>query len=271
MSDQVFLCQAKEIIKEAGSTARRYFGHSPTVATKPGGDLVTRADEEVQDYVLGRLRGLYPNHGFVAEERRVREREDAEYVWILDPIDGTKYYARGVALYSISLALQRDGNLILGAVYSPQTEQMFSGIVGQGATLGDDSIHCSAADELSSATICVEIPNRHSPAEDCQWALEKLGVLVPHVQRVRILGVSALGLCYCAANGFDAYVNLGNVSYYWDIAAGWAILTAAGGRFVKSKKRIVAGPPVLCKQLLDLLGLQDENGHDDLQSMRDNR
>ena len=86
-----------------------------------------------------------------------------------------------------------------------------------------------------------------------------MALWVDRVCRVRILGVGALGLCYCAGGGFEAYVNLGGTAtQYYDITAGRALLEAAGGQFVQSSRAIVAGPPSLCGQLMELLGLHEE-------------
>jgi myo-inositol-1(or 4)-monophosphatase len=257
MALDAFLETAKQIVHEAGQIAGREFGASRIVRTKQYSDIVTEGDLRVEEHVLSKLRQSYPDHGFVSEEAGEHCR-DAEYVWILDPIDGTKYYARGIPLYSISLALKRRRELILGVVLIPETGQMFCGAAGSGAELNGRPIRCSRAAGLEQSTVCLEIPSRDSPPQQRTWAIGKMAVLVDCVQRVRILGVAPFGLCFCAAGGFDAYVNLGSAPKEHDIAAGQVILTAAGGRFCRLGQRIVAGPSGLCGQLVDLLGLQDE-------------
>lgn len=253
------LRHASEVVRAAGEIARQGFGKSPIVKEKALSDIVTQADTDVERYVISNLQASYPDHGFISEEAGDRAH-DAEYVWILDPIDGTKYYACGIPLYSISLALQWQGKLILGVVFNPQTNEMFVGASRQMATLNDEPIHCSHSTQLDDSTLCVEIPSRDSPAATRRWGLEKMALLVDRVRRVRILGVSALGLCYCARGGFEAYVNLGSTAtQYYDVAGGRAILEAAGGEFRDLGQGIVAGPPKLCQQLMELLGLQDEN------------
>jgi len=253
MSGEDFLDVARAIVENSGSIVRGY-RRNRIVREKTPGDPVTEGDLEVEQYVLSELHRAYPDHGFDSEERG-QEREDAEYVWILDPIDGTKYYARGVPIYSISLALRHRGELILGVVFSPETRQMFSAGKGQPATLNERPIRCSETARLDDAILCVEFPSRDRPAEQRRAALEKLGLLMDQARRVRAIGVGALGLCFCAANGFDAYVNLGNGSKEWDLAAGRAILEAAGGQFLRFGPTVVAGPPALCRQLVTLLGL----------------
>lgn len=257
MTTDAYMKSARQAVEDAGEIARCGFGRSPIVRTKPGGEPVTEADLQVERHVLGKLREQYPDHGFLSEEAG-KSGDDAEYRWILDPIDGTKYYARGVPLYSISLALERRGEPIVGVVFNPETGQMFCGAKDWGAKLDDAEIRCSLAERLEEATICLEIPSRDSPASRRKWAMERMGALVDRAQRVRVLGVGALGLCFTAAGAFDVYVNLGSGSQHYDIAAGRMIVRAAGGRFVPVGERIVAGPAVLCEQLLDLLGLESE-------------
>ena len=255
-SSETFLQQAVEIVAAAAEIARRGFGTSPIIQTKALSDIVTEADREVEEYVVSHLAKLYPDHGFFCEESGKRSA-DAEYVWILDPIDGTKYYARGVPLYSIALSLERRGRPLLGIVHNPQTNEVFCGAAGRGATLNGRPIRCSEATLLDESTLCVEIPSRDLPEAQRRLGLEEMGILVDHVRRVRILGVGALGLCYCASGGFDAYVNLrSGTTKYWDIAAGRAILEAAGGRFFHADEQIVAGPAELCRQLQELLGFE---------------
>ncbi|MFH1921153.1 MAG: inositol monophosphatase family protein [Planctomycetota bacterium] len=254
MTTGAYLKSAEQIVRGAGDIARRGFGRSPVVRLKPAGEPVTEADLQVERHILGTLREQYPNHGFLSEEAG-QVGDDCEYRWILDPIDGTKYYARGIPLYSISLALERRGEPIVGVVFNPETGQMFCGANDRDARLNDVEIRCSQAKRLEETTICLEIPSRDSPASQRKWAMEKMGTLVDHVGRVRMLGVGALGLCFAAAGAFDAYLNLGSGSQHYDIAAGRIIVSAAGGQFVPVGERIVAGPAVLCEQLLDLLGL----------------
>ena len=176
-----------------------------------------------------------------------------QFVWILDPIDGSKYYARGVPLYSISLALAHRGRLLLGVVYIPNTDQMFRAAIGRGSTLNGHRVRCSSPQRLEDCAICLEIPSRHSPVEQWERAQVVMGKLVSHVQRVRILGVASIGLCYCAMGGFDAYINIGESRKYCDTAAGRVILEGSGGVFIESEGGIIAGAPEIARKIGDLL------------------
>ena len=253
MSD--FLPDAVRIVREAGSMAQEMVSRARVIRRKEYGEIVTDGDISSEEHVISSLKKLFPDHGFDSEERG-RENPDAEYVWILDPIDGTKYYAKGVPLYSVSLALARHGELILGAVYTPELERMYCATMGGGATLNGKTIRCSSETRLEKASVCLEIPSRDSPRDELRWALERMVVLIESAYRVRIIGVGSLGLCFCAAGGFDAYVNLGCTWKYCDHAAGQVIVREARGEFLhpgRQGRQIIAGPRALCDQIVHVL------------------
>ncbi len=244
---------AEGIVREAGSIVKGASNHSEVLRSKEGGDLVTEGDLLVERQILDSIAGSYPDHGFISEERGAYQA-DADYIWVLDPIDGTKYFARGIPLYSISLALQFKGEPVIGIVYSPEPEQMFCASVGAGTTLNGRSIHCSHTKEPADAIVCAEIPNKHSPVVERNRSFDQLRLLIDNAWKVRLIHVASLGLSWCAMGGFDAYVSLHSGAKLWDIAAGQVILTEAGGQFSNNRGWIVAGPPLLHDKLIDLLG-----------------
>lgn len=246
---------AKAAVKIAGTGIVRSRWKDSPVRAKASGDVVTRWDLHVDSQVSNHILESFPDHGIISEESG-ETNADAEYVWILDPIDGSRHFSQGLPLYSISLALRRRDDLILGVVYAPEGDRLFAAETGGGATLDEEPISCSQRTSLADSIVCVEIPTRHYPIELRSYALEKLALLMDHADRVRVIGVSALGLCYTAMGGFDAYVNLSGASKIWDLAAGKVILREAGGQFTRfADGPIVGGPPVLYDQLVDLLGL----------------
>ncbi len=247
------LAATEQIVRDAGAQAREMISRARILEHKEHGDIVTDGDLCVEEHVISSLKKLFPDHGFISEERGT-ERADAEYVWTLDPIDGTKYYARDVPLWAISLALSRRGEPLLGIVFSPELDRLYSARTGNGATLNGRPIHCSAVKHLEQASICLEIPSRDSTADERKWALAKMSELVERAFRVRIIGVSSLGLCFCAAGGFDAFVSLGSTWHEWDVAAGRLILHESGGDYQVHDRRIIAAPAPLCDEIQALLG-----------------
>ena len=250
----VLLDVAEQAVREAGDLVREKIPRPRVLRRKPHGDIVTDGDVFVEDHIVASLRKHVPDYGIKSEES-VREHLDAEYVWLLDPIDGTKYYAKGVPLYSISLALVRKAEPILGVVYCPELGRMYCATAGAGATCNGRAIHCSVQENLENAAICLETASRDSPPAEQRRAQQQLGALIACGHRVRILGVASLGLSFCATGGFDAYVNLTPRWKDWDVAAGRVVLQEAGGDFSLVGGGIVAGPATLCEEICALLGI----------------
>jgi myo-inositol-1(or 4)-monophosphatase len=250
-----FLEVARSAVLQAGEVAHRRFGKSPIVRHHDDGDVTTETDLEIERQITEALAKAFPAHGFLAEESVVQSL-DSEYVWILDPIDGTNYFVRGVPLYSISLALRRNNELLLGIVYAIESNQLFSACRDAGAFLNGEPIRCSEGKSLSEAMLCVEIPNRHAPQEVRRDALAKVAALMDSCQRQRMIGVSAFGLCACAAGGFDGYVNLNKNSKIWDLAAGQVIFREAGGKMSKTRQGyLVGGSPSLHDELFNFINV----------------
>lgn len=248
-----FVATAERIVLEAGKLATSVFRRATILQHKPGGDLVTQADLAVERFVLSELAAAFPDHGVLSEEAGER-LGNGEYVWVLDPIDGSRHFSQGLPLYSVSLALRRADELVVGVVYDPETRELFSASPSCGARLNGTPIRCSPRVALSESTVCLEIPRGSAPPDVLEDALGALPVLMRHASRVRVIGVSALGLCYCAAGAFDAYVNLSRTSKVWDLAAGECILKAAGGTISRLPNAwILGGPAPLHDELCRVL------------------
>ncbi len=245
---------AKSIVREA-SLLVKGMSHLSTVRyPKDGGDLVTDGDLAVHEYVLGGIRYAYPDHAILSEEDDDHSVE-ADNVWILDPIDGTKYFSRNVPLYAISLALKVKGELVVGVVHNPETQQMFAAAKGIGATLNGKKIMCSERTDLKECIIAMESPGRHDPVEEREWNFEQVKLLTNHVNRIRMIGVVAHSLCWTAMGGFDAYVNLKRNINTWDIAAGQVIAQEAGAKTSFYDGRMITAPAVIHDKIVELLKL----------------
>jgi myo-inositol-1(or 4)-monophosphatase len=247
-----FLKTAEPIVRRAGDRAAAMAASCEVRREKAGRDIVTDGDLAVEEEVINALRAEFPDHGFYSEER-APENEQAEYVWVLDPIDGTKHYARQLPYWSVSLGLERDGEPVAGLVYAPELGRMFSAADGLGAFCNAQPIRCSDEGELADAFLCAEIPHAETEQVHRRWAMDTLRKLMERCLRVRIIGAGALGLTFTAAGGFDAYVNLGSNFKKVDYSAGQAILAEASARFELSEKTVLAGPPGLVEALRDVL------------------
>jgi myo-inositol-1(or 4)-monophosphatase len=240
------------LVKRAGAIFSDNIRSPEIIRRKDAGDLATSGDLAVEEFIRDAIRERYPDHDFVTEESEGKSTGSA-YEWILDPVDGTKYYARRMPLCAISLALRVEGNLSLGVVYGPPLGQLYTAASGMGAFLNSERFRCSEQKRLAEAIVCAEIPSRHSAPEERDRALHQLRKIIDNVQRVRIIGVSSLGLCWTAHSGFDSYVNLGSASHIWDVAAGKVVLEESGAKTDLIDGKIVAGSPYLQKGLIELL------------------
>ncbi|RKX24643.1 MAG: hypothetical protein DRP46_12980 [Candidatus Zixiibacteriota bacterium] len=236
----------------AASESIKGFRLSQKIQDKNYGDLVTAGDLNVEKIIAEAIFKRYPDHGLLSEEGAIAN-PGAEYEWVLDPIDGTKYYTRGVPLYTISLALRKDNELVLGVVHSPEYNSLFSAEEGEGAYLGKRRITCSDASAEEKMIVCAEIPGIHSHTDIRRRAMDRFQILLDNVLRVRMMGSSALAMCWTAMGGYDAYVNLGSGSKIWDIAAGLVVLKESGAEITGRDGKIIAANPAMHDKLIDLL------------------
>jgi myo-inositol-1(or 4)-monophosphatase len=211
--------------EDAGRILRRRFNGDVQVRMKGPADLVTAVDEESQALIVGRLHRRFPAHGILAEEG-LNERPDAEWRWILDPLDGTKNFARGVPTFCVSIATERRGIVELGVVHDPIHAETFVGVRGRGAWCNGRPIRVSEVARLERAFLATGLPHRvrqfvRSVSRTfARFAARSLGV--------RDRGAGALDLCYVACGRFDGYWEIDQSP--WDIAAGGLIVQEAGGR-----------------------------------------
>lgn len=248
------LNRLKEAVAEAGRIALESFGHSRVVFEKTRASVATDADLRVEKYLIDFLRRQFPDHGILAEETGEIDTQ-GDYVWIIDPIDGTRYYARGVPIYAISVALKERGELVLGVVHFPSFGETFSAAKGLGVWQNEDPISCSKISEPKDALVSVEIPARHDSEEEINRALELVHRMIIGCQRVRIIGLSSFAMCQVAHGGFDAYVNLGSAANEWDLAGGKVIAEEAGAKVTEENGILLVANPNLHEAMLEVLGL----------------
>jgi myo-inositol-1(or 4)-monophosphatase len=192
------------------------------ISEKSGrGDLVTAADRESERFIVGRLRAAFPDATILGEEGGVRAG-DARERWIVDPLDGTTNYAHGYPLYCVSIAYERDGEVVAGAVYAPVFDEVYAAERGGGATCNGRSIAVSRCGALREALVCTGfVPSKY------ERNMAHFARLSGLAQAVRRDGSAALDLCFVARGVFDAFWELDLGA--WDVAAGALIVREAGG------------------------------------------
>ncbi len=229
--------QLLEVAREAASKAATliagHYGGDLSVRLKADASPVTEADEGAERLIREVIAGHFPDHGFYGEEFG-RERVDAEVVWLIDPIDGTKSFVRGYPMFSTQIAAMVRGELVVGVSSAPWYGEVAWAIRGVGAWINDRPVRVSTIDALEQAALSTG--NLASLARSPRWA--RFGELVPRLQRIRGYG-DFLHYHLLAGGCIDAVVE-SDVNIL-DVAALSVIVEAAGGRFTDLQGR----PPCL--------------------------
>jgi myo-inositol-1(or 4)-monophosphatase len=237
-----FLEVGKKAALEAGRMLRDGLGEGRKIAYKGVVDLVTDFDTRAQELIFSRLSSAFPGHGFLAEEGLSRGVE-SEFRWVFDPLDGTTNFAHRFPIFSVSIALEYQGRIILGVVYDPMREEMFEAVEGKGAFLNGRRIRVSAVDDLNRSLLATGFPYdlRVSPVNN----IAHFNNFLVRAQAVRRCGSAALDLCYVACGRFDGFWELKLKP--WDHAAGALIVEEADGRVsdFRGGKFTIASPESL--------------------------
>jgi myo-inositol-1(or 4)-monophosphatase len=222
--EEEFALAAEAAVREAGRYLKAHLHTRAQAVFKGDVDLVTACDTGAQDILVARLSADFPDHGFLAEEGLSRPgRSDCR--WILDPLDGTTNFAHTLPVFAISAALERGGRIVLGLVYDPMREEMFTGAEGAGAFLNGQPTHVSDVPELGLSLLATGFPYdlRVSSVNNMDhWTR-----FLVRAQAIRRCGSAALDLCYVACGRFDGFWELKLKP--WDVAAGALIVREAGG------------------------------------------
>jgi myo-inositol-1(or 4)-monophosphatase len=193
------------------------------VRTKKAFDFVTKVDRSSEESVMKTIRERYPGHRFLTEES-LRE-EPGGYRWIIDPLDGTTNYIHGYPMFSVSIALEYEGKIVLGAVFDPLRGELFHAVRGGGAFLNGAQIHVSDTTAPDRSLVATGFPFRAKEMID--HYLVAFRAVFERVSDIRRAGSAALDLAYVAAGRVEGFFEL-RLSP-WDIAAGSLLVTEAGG------------------------------------------
>ncbi|MCL1925856.1 MAG: inositol monophosphatase [Syntrophorhabdaceae bacterium] len=224
MENQRLLAFAEDVARNAGDILRRNFGRRQKIHFKGEIDLVTEIDKESENYIIGRIREVFPDHGILSEESP-EQSSSSLYKWIVDPLDGTTNYAHGYPCFCVSICVERDGESVAGAVYDPMLDEMYTAAAGAGAFRNGRSICVSEVDKLRSALLATGFAYDVNVSTDSNFDYFKAFVFTG--QAIRRDGSAALDLCYVASGRFDGFWELKLKA--WDTAAGCLIVREAGG------------------------------------------
>lgn len=217
---------AIQAAKEAGDILLRNFRNKLqlSVETKKKFDFVTRVDKESEAKVIEIIKNKYPDHKIFAEE--TKKDLKGKFRWIIDPLDGTTNYIHGVPIFTVSIALECDGEIVLGVVYDPVHKELFFGEKGKGAFLNDNPIKVSDVENPEFGLLATGFPFRVKHLINPYQ--ESFAQLFHSFSGIRRAGSAALDLCYVACGRFDGFWELDLKP--WDLAASYIIIKEAGGQ-----------------------------------------
>ena len=220
-----YMKMAIEAALRAGTILKGRLGRKRKVGYKGAVNLVTEMDILSEKLIVGEIRKHFPEHAVLAEESGTIEKA-SRFCWIIDPLDGTTNYAHDFPIFSVSIALARDEEVILAVVYDPTRGELFTAEIGKGARLNGRKIRVSSESNLSRSLLATGFP--YDLRESRINNFDHFHNFAVRAQAVRRTGSAALDLCYVAAGRFDGFWEMKLAP--WDIAAGGLIVSEAGGR-----------------------------------------
>lgn len=197
------------------------------VRTKNANDFVSNVDEQAEQEIIHQLRRAYPDHAFLGEESGLDGPEDAEYLWVIDPLDGTTNFIRGIPHFAVSIACLHKGRLEHAVVVDPVRREEFTASRGRGAQLNGRRIRVSPLPSLEGALLGTGIPFKGHCDDKLPAYAESLTALAAQCAGIRRAGAASLDLAYVAAGRLDGFWEVGLSK--WDIAAGALLIREAGG------------------------------------------
>ena len=232
---------------------------SVRISQKQVNDFVTDVDQKSEQVIIETLLGAYPGHGILAEESgSVHGAADSDYVWIIDPLDGTTNFIHGLPVYCVSIALAFKGKVEHAVIYDPSRNDLFSATRGRGAYVNDRRLRVSKRIRMNECLISTGFPFR--PGDDFNAYLQMMGDVMQRTAGLRRPGAAALDLAYVAAGFCDGFFETGLQP--WDVAAGSLLVTEAGGLVgnftgeadFMEQRECLAGNPKVYAQLVSILG-----------------
>ena len=229
------------------------------ISQKQINDFVTEVDHAAEQAIIDTLLTAYPGHGILAEESgSTRGSQHSDYVWIIDPLDGTTNFIHGFPVYCVSIALSCKGKIEHAVVYDPTRNDLFTATRGRGAFLNERRIRVSKRTRLGDCLISTGFPFR--PGDNFKQYMAMMAELMPRTAGLRRPGAAALDLAYVAAGFCDGFFEAG--LSIWDVAAGSLLVTEAGGLVGNftgeadflEQRECLAGTPRIYGQLVGLLG-----------------
>ncbi len=247
---------AASAAREAGKYALRRIDDLGKIEHKEGfNNLVTDVDRTCEEIIIGRINKAFPSHSILAEESG-EHASGGVFKWVIDPLDGTTNYTHGFPFFCMSIGVMSGGSIIVGVVYDPTRDELFTAEQGKGAFLNGNRIKVSRSEAVQDSLIATGFAYN---VEGKIANVDRFKVMLQKAQAVRRAGSAVIDLCYVACGRFDGFWESGLAP--WDTAAGLLIVKEAGGtvttlkgdRFDIFKKEILATNGRIHKEMLNLL------------------
>ena len=248
------LIDAVEWARRAGSIHLDFFrsNHLDVKVKQNESDIVTKADRMADALITENIHKRYPSHSILAEESGEDDR-DGDFTWVIDPLDGTTNYTAGLPTFAVSIGVHHRGVPVVGVVFAPYLNELFTAVKGKGARLNGEPIGVRANDRMDRAVLATGFPvDRKTNPDDNVAEFHRV---LTDVRAVRCLGAASMDLCYTAAGVLDGFweMNL----HEWDVAAGALIVEEAGGKVTRYRSDrnvgILAATPAIFNQVLPII------------------
>jgi myo-inositol-1(or 4)-monophosphatase len=214
-----------EIAKEAGEVIRDGFGKNFLVEYKTNvANLVTEIDKKSEEKIINFVKKEFPTHSILAEESG-RHGTASENLWVIDPLDGTTNFAHGLPIFSVSIGVLRNEEIVYGVIYDVMRDALYSTEKGSGAFCNDRRLHVSTNADLKKSVLVTGFP--YNIDENPDYAAERFVAFLKEARAIRRLGSAAIDMCYVAEGVFDGFWEVSLNS--WDMAAGKILIEEAGG------------------------------------------
>ena len=253
------LSVAIEAAKDAGKFLKYSIGRVRNVETKKGEvrNLVSEIDKMSEEKIIGTIKRHFPNHAILAEESGGTESQ-AEYKWIIDPLDGTTNYTHGFPVFCVSIGIEHKEKLIAGVIYDPNFDELFTAERGKGAFLNGKKISVSKRATLNESMLVTGFP--YNISENPNRAIERFINFLVKAQAVRRMGSAAIDLAYVAAGRYEGFWEV--ALNPWDVAAGVLLIEEAGGKVTSFdggaysiyKPELLASNGIVHQQMIEVVG-----------------
>lgn len=213
------------IAREAGQVLKSGFGKNFSVEYKTNvANIVTEYDKKSEKTIIDFIKKEFPTHSVIAEEGGGYDLS-SEYLWVIDPLDGTTNFAHGLPIFSVSIGVQKKGEMVYGVIYDVMRDAMYSAEKGSGAFCNGKKLNVSENDDLRKSVLVTGFP--YNVHENPDFAYERFTAFLRVSRAVRRLGSAAIDMCYVAEGVFDGFWEVSLNA--WDIAAGKLLIEEAGG------------------------------------------